>query len=604
MASTNSRANKSGPRTRRLFCGFAALSSCALAAGCGAPPDASTTAAGGAPAGGGQVEQVRGALAFCPNPTTCTTSQAAIAASSSNTKLILTETKDLFSLAAAFYSKSPGSIASGIFQFVNDTFFASPPSPDIEGGINCLSEELQCVAQGLDWKITDIAWEDDQYVPVNDALMDIQTGFTTGSNDDNDSHDGAMDSGQIDMFSRVYIPSATDGDGQWKSIISNSAPDSTGNGEVFDWQGGFTRFTALIPERLSIIGYLDPNFQADGTRSAEIDGPQGYRALLQGWLTEMVNGVHCDWKDIGSGGGTVETQVGRYEYTNIACADVNSGISAEARYTVADASNCLDCGGETPDSPPICVTDPYCLQSLPDYTWDNLSQMDPLSRAVKAQLPIFEVHSMIDSLYLVTHPSSDLTQAQGRIPVASNHGLCLDVQWGNPAAGTPVWIWGCSGSVAQQWSYNRQTSTITNTAFGMCLQVRPNGTTDNLAAQAVAEISDCVYPVPLRQQWTYDPEKGAIRSALGTVLEIEQNNQQAGTFVWLADENDGPAQLWFADQTSTYCNDYCDRTCPGDCGGSCSSSCSGAGPNTGQCIGACMSACMDACVPACVSACE
>ncbi len=594
--------------SRRLLYGFTALSFCAITAGCGAPPDAATTAGSGSTAKAStaskteEVAQVRSALTFCPTAVTCTTNQAAVVSSASDTKFILTETKDILSLVGNLV-KNPNafSIGGSIIQFVQDTFFPSSGTPNVAGDINCLSQELQCVAQGLDWKVTDIAWEDDQSVPVTSALMDMATGYTTGPGDDDNSHNGTLDSGQIDMFSRIYIPSSTDGDGKWKSIIANSAPTPTGNGQVFDWQGGFTRFTALIPKRLAIIAYLDPNFQADGTRSLELEGTDGYRPLLQGWLTEMVNGVTCSWKDIGPGGHTgpsLEETFGLYNSTDVACADVNSGISAESNFVVPDHHNCLLCGRG------ICDTDVSCLQNLPDYYPDMVLQMDPLRRAVEVQLPIFEVNSMIDSLYHITHPNSDLTEAQGRIPVAADHSLCLDVQWGNPAAGTPVWIWGCTGSVAQQWSYNRQTGTITNTAFGMCLQVRPNGADDNLAVKAVAEISDCVDPVPRRQQWTYDPEKGIIRSALGTVLDIQSDNLQAGTPVWLYDENDGSAQLWFADQTSTYCNDVCNGSCGGNCNATCAGSCSGAGPNTGQCIGACMGTCMGTCVPACVNACE
>jgi hypothetical protein len=35
--------------------------------------------------------------------------------------------------------------------------------------------------------------------------------------------------------------------------------------------------------------------------------------------------------------------------------------------------------------------------------------------------------------------------------------LYMDVQWGQSAAGTPVWLWDYNGSGAQHWSYDSNT---------------------------------------------------------------------------------------------------------------------------------------------------
>jgi hypothetical protein len=133
----------------------------------------------------------------------------------------------------------------------------------------------------------------------------------------------------------------------------------------------------------------------------------------------------------------------------------------------------------------------------------------------------------------------------------------LDVINGDPTSGTPVWLYWCNWSVAQQWSYDREAQTITNTAFGKCLQVRPNIihfasppidiVLDNRGRGAIAEISDCVSPPPTRQRWSYDPEGGVIHSAEGTVLDIQGANvvPQNPVFIW--DYNGGIAQQWHAD---------------------------------------------------------
>jgi hypothetical protein len=46
--------------------------------------------------------------------------------------------------------------------------------------------------------------------------------------------------------------------------------------------------------------------------------------------------------------------------------------------------------------------------------------------------------------------------------VHSNSGLCLDVQNGNLAWGTPVWTYWCTGNPAQRWSYDAQYHVLAN----------------------------------------------------------------------------------------------------------------------------------------------
>src|SRR6185437_9176964 len=113
----------------------------------------------------------------------------------------------------------------------------------------------------------------------------------------------------------------------------------------FDWQAGFTRFMALIPQRLAIIGYLDPTFQADRLRSLEIDGTDGYRPTLQNWLNNwMLPGVHCDTKDRILGHFNLNGpgyDYYYYDHTDIACADVNTGISEETTYVISNYNSCI-----------------------------------------------------------------------------------------------------------------------------------------------------------------------------------------------------------------------------------------------------------------------
>jgi hypothetical protein len=239
-----------------------------------------------------------------------------------------------------------------------------------------------------------------------------------------------------------------------------------------------------------------------------------------------------------------------------------------------------------------------CVHALPSTTSGVPAMKDGLRRELLKKMPIFEVQAAIDALYLYTHPAPDLTKAFGRIPLAANPGLCLDVPYGDPTPGNGLVVWYCNGGGAQQFSYDRETETIRNTALDRCIQVRPHVfnfpapigpiVIDNLAEMAIAESTICDSARPDRQKWTYNPQNGVIRSALGTVLDVQWGNLQAGTPVWMADYNGSGAQIWRADHSSEYCN--------GTCLSQCNAACAGAGPGTGSCMAGCMGSCVGNCM--------
>ncbi|HXT96879.1 MAG TPA: RICIN domain-containing protein [Polyangia bacterium] len=559
--------------------GWTALGLCLVAASCGAPPD-SGSSAGSSTTGTSNIEQTRSALlAECPeDPNSCNISGSqAVSSGAAQAKQLLTYTKDIVNEVGDVFAADPNYAKDGtdIISLLQDFFF-SPSSPNIEGDLTCLSYEVACVAQGLDWEIRESTWESD-WGEVNQALKDMPSGFTTGSADDHDSAVATQNAGLPLTFSRLFVQSATDGDGNWKKTITNSAPESMGTDAAgkaisFDWQAGFTRFMALIPQRLAIIGYLDPTFQADRLRSLEIDGTDGYRPTLQNWLNNwMLPGVRCDTKDRilpHYNNNSEGYDYYYYDHTDVACADVNSGLSQETTYVIPNYNSCItnhctngqttpggvECfGGQNHPLSDHYTVDSTCTANLPGQS--SVPPMeDTLRREVLLELPGFEVHSAIDGLYRITHPQPDLTQTAGRIALSANTGLCLDVPNASSTPGTAVQLWYCNGGAAQQWHYDRTAQTITNTASGMCLQARPDSNGfdfgDFYPGNPV-EISECLgggtNPPPARQLWTYDPEKGIIRNGLGTVLDVKWNNEQAGTTVWLWDENDGPSQQWYAD---------------------------------------------------------
>jgi hypothetical protein len=85
-------------------------------------------------------------------------------------------------------------------------------------------------------------------------------------------------------------------------------------------------------------------------------------------------------------------------------------------------------------------------------------------------------------------------------------GQCLDVQWGNPASGTPVWMWGCNGGPAQRWRLTAgdQIVSALGDAVGVakCLEVNRDETdiTTPFPQDNPVRIADC--NGSLRQKWS------------------------------------------------------------------------------------------------------
>ncbi|AKU99147.1 putative secreted hydrolase [Labilithrix luteola] len=125
--------------------------------------------------------------------------------------------------------------------------------------------------------------------------------------------------------------------------------------------------------------------------------------------------------------------------------------------------------------------------------------------------------------------------------VPGGSALCLDVQWGSAANGTPVWLWPCTGSVAQQWSYNSSTRQLT--AMGKCLE---------FAAPVVQgsqlQIWDC--NGSFQQRWSVVPyEDGtwgfspvAFANFVGFRMDLVKNVAVAQQPLWAWPTNSSSAQ--------------------------------------------------------------
>jgi Ricin-type beta-trefoil lectin domain len=354
-------------------------------------------------------------------------------------------------------------------------------------------------------------------------------------------------------FQRFFLEAATAG--YWKCVIPDR-PDHP-NGLVYDWRLPVPALMQLIGLRLQVIAALDPNFLWDGVFHDEL---MGYRTTLISHFMTMILGIRCNVL-----ANSILITDPNHEvdgYWDAACADINTGVNNVQSVTHTgwpiDPYACQTCYGT--ETGTYCSTDSDCeANRQADYAaWyqDNVqAAQDAALRNVLQMMPLFQMQAMSDALYALANPAPDLTESLGRIPAAGDQGMCLDVINGDPTSGTPVWLYWCTGSVAQQWSYDRKAKTVTNTAFNKCLEVKPISLSilgipfvfDDTRPQTAAIIDDCISPPPPRQQWSYDPQLGTLRGGDGTVLTIQGGSVQPMNSVLLDFYTGDVTQQWHAD---------------------------------------------------------
>jgi hypothetical protein len=77
---------------------------------------------------------------------------------------------------------------------------------------------------------------------------------------------------------------------------------------------------------------------------------------------------------------------------------------------------------------------------------------------------------------LAAAPANAADTAGSPGPIKAFGGPCLDVQGANTADFTPVQVYGCNGTGAQQWTVDTDGNTLQ--ALGKCLDVQYGGTAD------------------------------------------------------------------------------------------------------------------------------
>jgi hypothetical protein len=336
----------------------------------------------------------------------------------------------------------------------------------------------------------------------------------------NTNSDAAVRLGyQTDAFSkRLHDVCANDGGTSWKSAITPPRPDA--DGSDYDWRFSVPYLMDMIALRLQIIAAVDPEWRRNGSFDVEL---RSHTAGLDGQLGKMLDGLRCG---VRRGDGNVHgcsfLSCNVPPNLLIACADIHTGISVERTWKDGRGVS----GGLT-------------------------GQIRERFRSeVFAELPLFEVQAMVDTLHFYLSHAPDLTELRPRIRVAAAPSLCLQVQSGGAKSGSPVEVDLCNGSGPQQWTYDRVRQEVRNPALTTCLAVRRNlGISQAIPLPGTPVISEGCDGSDY-QRWTYDPATQVVTNAFGGVLDIQWANLSPGTPVWNWSRNGGTAQRWSADKVT------------------------------------------------------
>ncbi|MGQ4416214.1 lectin [Streptomyces sp. SAS_269] len=116
-------------------------------------------------------------------------------------------------------------------------------------------------------------------------------------------------------------------------------------------------------------------------------------------------------------------------------------------------------------------------------------------------------------------------------------GKCLDVAGANSTDGTPVQLYDCNGTAAQQWTVGGDG---TVRALGKCLDVTGNSTADG----AKAQLWSCTGGA--NQKWTVSAAHDIVNPQADKCLDVTGNNPANGTRVQIWSCGGGANQKWSA----------------------------------------------------------
>ncbi|AOR36479.1 hypothetical protein BFF78_40310 [Streptomyces fodineus] len=131
--------------------------------------------------------------------------------------------------------------------------------------------------------------------------------------------------------------------------------------------------------------------------------------------------------------------------------------------------------------------------------------------------------------------ASPATAATGAVTGLA--GKCLDVAGANSADGTPVQLYDCNGTNAQQWTVGAD-GTIR--ALGKCLDVTGDSTADG----AKAQLWSCTGGA--NQKWTVTSAHDIVNPQANKCLDVTDDNSANGTRIQIWSCSGGANQKWTA----------------------------------------------------------
>jgi hypothetical protein len=120
--------------------------------------------------------------------------------------------------------------------------------------------------------------------------------------------------------------------------------------------------------------------------------------------------------------------------------------------------------------------------------------------------------------------------------LVNSNGLCLDVRSSGTGNGTPVQVYTCNGTGAQQWTYVQAGSTLH--ALGKCLDIAAGGTANGTKAQ----LWDCNNTGA--QVFIHQGNNSYYNPQANKCLDDPGGSTTPGTQVQIWDCNGGGAQTW------------------------------------------------------------
>ncbi|MEU9924365.1 family 16 glycosylhydrolase [Streptomyces griseoluteus] len=142
----------------------------------------------------------------------------------------------------------------------------------------------------------------------------------------------------------------------------------------------------------------------------------------------------------------------------------------------------------------------------------------------------FPAQLVVDSVSVTTSGGST-----GGKAIRGLAGKCVDVAAANSANGTPVQLYDCNGSAAQQWTVG---SDGTIRALGKCLDLKDNGTADGTPLQ----LWDCAGSP--NQKWVVSSANDIVNPQADKCLDVTGANSANGTPLQLWTCNGTAAQKW------------------------------------------------------------